>query len=81
MNMIEKVAQAIADNANTPFPLNIEDARYAAIAAIEAMREPTEAMKDAPYEAEIDFGPGGGDNDAGAENVWQAMINAALEGK
>lgn len=51
----------------------------AAIAQVMAiLGEPTEAMLVAPYEAEIDFGPGGtGDIQASPENVWRSMLAAS----
>lgn len=78
MNMIEKVALAFADNANTPFPMNIEDARYAAIAAIEAMREPTPDMVEA-WRSHLQ--PGMLFEHAFRDHAWPAAIDSALEGK
>lgn len=46
--------------------------RASARAAIEAMREPTEAMIDAAYEHALD---------ENAKGVWQDMIDAALTDK
>lgn len=70
-SMIERVARAIAkgeygENVDDVWHTCIDDAR----AAIEAMREPTEAMLDAGYGAE----PTG----AALVAPWEAMIDAAL---
>lgn len=72
-NMVERVAKAIG----MTIP-NRSDATYvtpytmlAARAAIEAMREPTFAMVEAPATLEIDPGT--------ADDVWRAMIVKALE--
>ncbi|TDH35680.1 hypothetical protein E2A64_10085 [Pseudohoeflea suaedae] len=89
MNMVERVARAIANEAHKggdygmtgddAYDRRPEEFTALARAAIEAMREPTKGMEDAPSDAEIDFGPGGsGDLDASPLNVWQAMIDAAL---
>lgn len=87
--MLERVARAIAlaaldpetRAAVNPDKWFVAESYYdLARAAIEVMREPTDAMKSAPYDAEIDFGPGGtGDIEANPLNVWQAMIDAALK--
>jgi hypothetical protein len=43
------------------------------------MREPTEAMVEACYGGDMDWGPDGtGDEPATPKGVWQAMIDAAL---
>lgn len=83
MNMIEKVAIALAMSQN-PGNWEVDFSedhkklwRIRAKVAIEAMHEPTEAMKKAPI--------GEADNvsnyldDYSAEQVWQAMIDAALK--
>jgi hypothetical protein len=75
--MIERVARAIAaDNENWPYDRRPwSEQRYLlerARAAIEAMREPTEAMKAAakPFRKGVGEEPGG---------LWHAMIDAALQ--
>jgi len=73
--MVERVARAIANNlgplGDLRYYMSDEEAMSAARAAIEAMREPTDAMWDA--------GPVINDpNDYGPQDVWDAMINAAL---
>lgn len=71
--MVEKVAQAIADNITAGLPDGVEiDARYAALAAIEAMMEPTETM----LMAGVDVGVVNETQD-----IYSAMIRAALEEK
>jgi len=65
--MIERVAQAICGDDNPANVLAIHRTR--AQAAIEAMREPTQAMSDAAAER-----PG----QMSYADVWQAMIGAAL---
>lgn len=73
--MVERVARAIADNIQAALPDGVVvDYHYAARAAIEAMRRPTEAMVDAGYDFTADpcwredFIKG-----------WQAMIDEALK--
>lgn len=70
MNMIEKVARAIALSNRAPdsddWPVYVNDAK----AAIEAMREPTEVMVEDGQDARLDGG--------GYYDVWRAMIDAAL---
>jgi hypothetical protein len=65
--MIERVAQAICGDDNPANILTIHRSR--ALAAIEAMREPTQAMSDAAAEK-----PG----QMSYTDVWQAMIDAAV---
>lgn len=97
MTMIERVARAmfaklIADDdayalARGDGPENITldgsfDLRVLARAAIEAMREPTEAMAGAPYDANVRILTEAGAEpilDDAAREVWQAMIDAALQ--
>lgn len=79
MNMIEKVAQAIADNIVAGLPEGVEiDTRYAAIAAIEAMSEPTPDMVEA-WRSHLQ--PGMLFENAFRDHAWPAAINAALDGK
>ena len=66
MNMIEKVARAINDAEG--FANGWQYYCKAAKAAIEAMREPTEGMECAILVE-------------GRNEVWEAMIDAALNGK
>jgi hypothetical protein len=76
MGMVERVANAILEATDEAmFP---DDAIKCARAAIEAMREPTEAMSkqgnwcgDGFSCSETWF--------SGAPNVWQAMIDEALK--
>ena len=79
--MVEKVAQAIADNINAALPDGVEiDAHYAARAAIEAMKEPTEAMLNAVADEEDKRGIPNSVIDALiAEEAWPLMIDAALK--
>lgn len=94
MRMVEKVARRLCEAADDDWDWSvfyIVDAndtaetgrdvyRNMARAAIEAMREPTDGMVDAPYDADIDFGPGGtGDVQANPRNVWRAMIDKAIQ--
>jgi len=70
-SMIERVARAllVADrSAITP-----DYYQRMARAAIEAMREPTEAM--------LDAGVNFRERNARTEQIWQAMIDAALKEK
>ncbi len=80
--MIEKVALAIAEDVNAPLPMGIEDTRYAAIAAIKVLREPTKEMLDAGNEA-VDYREYGENFEVlGDETLiihWRAMIDAALK--
>jgi hypothetical protein len=83
--MVERVARAIFRNGigelvwDSGSDEQHEACFRQARAAIDAMRVPTEAMKSAPHEAELDIywgyraeGPGG------PEDVWRVMIDAAL---
>ena len=76
--MIERVARAIFKEMLPAIRMTEQDAAYystVAHAAIEAMREPTEAMiKEGAY--------GSGEDSAGvACGAWKAMIDAALDEK
>jgi hypothetical protein len=73
--MIKRVADAIAD-----LPNGIMDVEQVARTAIEAMREPTEAMLDAVSH----YVDGGGEQypirvgSDDSQAIWRAMIDAAL---
>lgn len=80
MNMIEKVARAIEENIAAVLPAGVTvDFRYAALAALEAMREPTPEM--------LEAATGWYDHVAAdetypmARGVMRAAIGAALEGE
>jgi hypothetical protein len=80
--MVERVAKAIC-NATREFDWDSEDEslrtqfRNEAIAAIQAMREPTPTMT---YLASWAVGPGGdGAKKAVLAKAWRAMIDAALK--
>lgn len=80
MNMIEKVARAIEENVAAALPAGVTvDYRYAALASIEAMREPTPEMLEAAIdwhdhvEAEETYPM--------ARGVMRAAIGAALDEK
>ena len=93
MNMLEKVARAIV-NAQLVIlctdeewsiykqraPTFYVNAQAAARAAIEAMRQPSDQMMDAPLGSRGDTVRGFLDM-YDAEQVWQAMIDAALSEK
>ena len=76
--MIERVARAMA-KAASPLPWEMgdeewrNDVRTKARAAIEAMREPDEAM----LVAGVNFR----ERNARTEQIWQAMIDEALKEK
>jgi hypothetical protein len=76
--MIERVAQAMHGNRyewpRPEFAEHREDYRAMARKAIEAMREPTEAMLDA-----IEAPPGVSQWRDYAERDWHVMIDAALK--
>lgn len=86
-DMVEKVARAICDAGQgqwrkPPYNELHTDAlnnhwRHKARAAIEAMREPSEAMVKAGYDAFMAWDARTGD-DLGMEIIWRAMIDAAL---
>lgn len=88
VDMVEKVARAIVGAMYHPqpdmsgdiwkavSPRHRRDATDAARAAIEAMREPTEAMKDAG--SYFDHDGDGGISAYEAADVWSGMIDAAL---
>lgn len=72
--MVERVAQELRNAAGMavdgPYNLSKADSEYLARAAIEAMREPTEAM--------IEEGSGERDEWPGCKIVWSCMLDAAL---
>lgn len=69
--MVERVAAAIANYwLEIGFDPSLPD-EGAARAAIQAMREPTDAMKIAALDATFDVGD--------VPIIWQAMIDAALK--
>lgn len=80
MEMIERVARAIFEAMDVADGLDGSSAERYALAAIEAMREPTDDMARAGFSSdafrtpmlrlEADFEP---------KAVWQAMIDAALK--
>jgi hypothetical protein len=76
---VEKVKAAIAEKFAPAIDFKAPYAKVmldmAARAAIEAMREPTEAMVDAGAVAE-----GDGNLAVQARSLWDAMIDAALRG-
>lgn len=75
--MIERVARAQAEVIfGKGCPLDDDD-YVRARAAIEAMREPTDAMVDAGFDAGDDTVQGYSEN-ADPQDTWQAMIDAAL---
>jgi hypothetical protein len=84
--MIERVARAIgrqdfaraAQDGWDALPEHVkQDHRRFARAAIEAMREPTDAMLGAAYET-AGYADGGGREPIEAEEAWRAMIGVAL---
>lgn len=79
-NMVEKVAEALwaaQEPRQTAWAREIHRRDYERLAraALEALREPTEAMLDASF---IDDGRGSDVDWVLATKVWQAMIDAAL---
>lgn len=75
--MVERVARAIS---GAPFPSKASLAKARRV--IEAMREPTEAMKDALHNAldREEFSPAAANNRPGAlDRAVAAMMEAALE--
>jgi hypothetical protein len=82
--MIEQVARAIEDNIKATLPDGVAiDYQYAARAAIEAMREPTEGMVSAMNETTIEgwdgdsFWPSKEDCTA----LFKVAIDAATQGR
>lgn len=76
--MVERVAGAIYDAAgDCDQEMNLAAARALARAAIAAMREPTEAMKAAGGFAYMERG--GMNARDGSDDIWRAMIDAALK--
>lgn len=74
--MIERVAMAI----QRPLGVSTADAVFAAKRAIEAMREPTDEMKDHGQKDGEGFGRYDGYlADGAALSIWRAMIDAALQ--
>lgn len=86
MNMIEQVAEAIRVRAiERLHPLESETARHLAIAAIEAMWNPTKEMELAGIIAAESVVVHAGDNEYSAkvsedaaEVIWQSMIDELL---
>lgn len=73
MNMINKVAEAIRDNVAAALPDGVSvDYRYAAIAAIEAMRDPSPDIIAAVWHNRGRLGD---------VDIYQHFINAVLEGR
>lgn len=85
MSMIEKVAAAI--DKHMPDQPTKEDIREAARAAVEALREPSEAILNAAdeckRESNKDFPPTEFESaiDPSGEEYWRAMIDAILSEK
>lgn len=77
-DMVERVADAIRDNIGAALPDGVTiDYDYAARAAIEAMREPTDAMQAAALDRS---GMECWDHiDSRLMDAWQAAIDAALQ--
>lgn len=74
-DMVERVAQAIRDNIQAALPDGVSvDYRYAARAAIEAMREPTGLME-FMMDSWFNFMPHGGEG----KRRYQGLIDAALK--
>jgi hypothetical protein len=75
MDMVERVARALADEARFIYERNPERWNDAAIAAIEAMREPTEGMTAAFDEAYAE------ETACNCEfrNGWHAAIDSILK--
>lgn len=69
--MVERVAEALAKSDKYT-----SDYTALARAAIEAMREPTEGMTNAAFNIELWDQP---INEHCAQDVWQTMIDAALQ--
>lgn len=79
MSMIAKVAKAIEDNIAAALPDGFQmDYHYAAVAAIQAMREPTERMV-SEMESAASFGIGRPVDDEAIPRVWTWAIDAALK--
>jgi len=74
MDMIERVTKAIFDEMDLMDGLDMPSAQRYARAAIEAMREPTEAM----LKASDSIMGGGFQNSHSDAETWDAMIDAAL---
>lgn len=77
--MVEKVAQAIANSPGFPFLGEMEPFREAARAAIEAMREPTTRMSQSAW---MVIPPTMQDADpelSDFADIYRAMIDAALQ--
>lgn len=76
-SMVEKVAQAIEDNVSAGLPAGVTvDWRYAAVAAIEAMREPMSEMVEIGTKARWQSAVRDADS---VREIWTHMIGAALK--
>jgi hypothetical protein len=82
MDMVERVARAVYDN--SPFILSEGVCRDIAIAAIEALRDPTDGMLDAADRVQHDClqwssEPGEGLDGMDWEPAYRAMIDSILK--
>ena len=81
-SMVERMVRVLAE-----YDPGLTDSEYRHVvrAVLTAMREPTEAMRDAgDMHATYDYGDsehGFFDGEVSVEPIWEAMIDAALEGK
>lgn len=89
MNMVEKVARAMAARDSGPEGSSLfkthwgefgDGYKESARTAIEAMREPTEQMVLPGFDALMELDARTGE-DYGIESIWRAMIDAALSEK
>lgn len=71
--MVDRVARAITPCWEAAHEFDRENYRHIARCAIEAMREPTQAMNKAAYDASACEFPDD------AEKCWQTMIDEALK--
>jgi hypothetical protein len=87
-SMVERVARVLAHEERFMYEHNPERWNEAAIAAIEAMREPTKEMVEPGYTAihdcidfyNYDSGAGYSVEPMAAADVWRAMIDSILKG-
>jgi len=78
--MVERVALAICRGRRYGCDGECSECQAGARLAIAAMREPTEKMIAAPFEAELDiyWAYTADGRPGGPEDVWRAMIDAAI---
>lgn len=77
--MVERAALAIKAKVPLGYGMTDVEASEYARAVIEAMREPTEAMIKPTYDLDVYWGYYADGRPGGPDDVWRAMLDAALQ--